>query len=555
MALVDTEKAAQQFGGFSRLPLLRQLGLMVGLAASVALGVWVVNWAQSPDYVPLFGSLSSQDAADVVQVLEQSGVAYKLSGSTVAIPSGEVHRVRLQLASQGVPRGEAGGGFELLDKEQPFGTSSFMEKARYNRALEGELSKSITTLASVQTARVHLAVPKRTVFTRRGNEASASVLVNLFPGRNLNDSQVAGIVYLVASSIPGMKADSVSVVDQQGRLLTNSKGNSQLAASTEQFRFVRDVESSYSQRIVELLTPMLGPEKVSAQVSIDMDFTDREETSETYAPTPGNGAVRSEQTLEEDRVGNAINGGVPGAETNTPPEEGEELLAAETPAGQQPSSSTRRATRNFEVDRTISHERKSPGEITRLSVAVVVDYLDQAAEDGTVQRVPLPEEELGRIEALVREAVGFNEARGDSVNILNSAFRQEEALEPLPEPGLVEDLLQNPMYARWGKQLLGVLGVVILIFGVLKPVLRSLAQGETPEAAQGQLAAAANGELQDGQLAEDQVTLTGNTGVLQLPGGAAISYEQQLDMAKSIAREDPKRVAQVVKSWVDEVPT
>ncbi|MCV6605576.1 MAG: flagellar basal body M-ring protein FliF, partial [Porticoccaceae bacterium] len=234
------------------------------------------------------------------------------------------------------------------------------------------------------------------------------------------------------------------------------------------------------------------------------------------------------------------------------PEEGEELLAADTPAATQPSSSTRRATRNFEVDRTISHERKSPGVINRLSVAVVVDYRDQVGADGAVERVPLPEEEMGRIEALVREAVGFNEARGDSVNIVNSAFRQEEALEPLPEPGLMEDILQNPMYASWGKQLLGILAVVILIFGVLKPVLRSLAQSGGSADKPQQLTA--NGELQEGQLAEDQVTLTGNTGVLQLPGGPAISYEQQLDMAKSIAREDPKRVAQVVKSWVDEVP-
>ncbi|MGS2724128.1 flagellar basal-body MS-ring/collar protein FliF [Porticoccus sp. GXU_MW_L64] len=553
MAIVDTEKAVQQFGGFSRLPLLRQLGLMVGLAASVALGVWVVNWAQSPDYVPLFGSLSSSDAAEVVQVLEQNGVSYQLNGNTVAIPAGEVHRMRLQLASQGVPRGEAGGGFELLDQEQPFGTSSFMEKARYNRALEGELSQSITTLASVQTARVHLAVPKRTVFTRRSNQASASVLVNLYPGRKLNDAQVAGIVHLVSSSIPGMESDNVSVVDQQGRLLTNSNGNSQLAASSEQFRFVRDVEATYSRRIVELLTPMLGPEKVSAQVSVDMDFTDREETSEVYSPAPGNRAVRSEQTLEENRVGNTGIGGVPGAESNTPPEDDEELLAAETPAAAQPTSSSRSATRNFEVDRTISHERRSPGEINRLSVAVVVDYRDQINDDGTVEKVPLPEEEMSRIEALVREAVGFNEARGDSVNIVNSAFRQEEVLEPAPEPSFMEELLQNPMYASWGRQLLGILAVVILIFGVLKPVLRSLAQG-AGSGGKAQQLAVANGELQGGQLAEDQVTLTGNTGVLQLPGGPAISYEQQLDMAKSIAREDPKRVAQVVKSWVDEVP-
>ena len=550
MALVDTEKAVQQFGGFSRLPLLRQLGLMLGLAASVALGVWVVNWAQSPDYVPLFGNLSSQDAADVVQVLEQSGVSYRLDGSMVSIPASEVHRMRLQLASQGVPRGESGGGFELLDQEQPFGTSSFMEKARYNRALEGELSKSITTLASVQTARVHLAVPKRTVFTRRGNQASASVLINLYPGRKLNDSQVAGIVYLVASSIPGMQADNVTVVDQQGRLLTNSKGNSRLAASSEQFRFVRDVESSYSQRIVELLTPMLGPEKVSAQVSIDMDFTDREQTSEVYSPTPGNRTMRSEQTLEENRIGGLGGGGVPGAESNTPPEEGEEQLAEDAVAVEQASSSTRRATRNYEVDRTISHERQTPGVINRLSVAVVVDYLDQLDADGNVQRVPLPAEEMTRIENLVRETVGFNEARGDSVNIVNSAFRQEEVLEPLPEPSLMEDIMENPLYASWGKQLLGILAVIVLIFGVLKPVLRNLAQagGDKP-----QLGVAA-GELANGQLADDQVTLTGNTGVLQLPGGPAISYEQQLDMAKSIAREDPKRVAQVVKSWVDEVP-
>ena len=552
MALVDTEKAAQQFGGFSNLPILRQLGLMAGLAASVALGVWVVNWAQSPDYMPLFGGMSPQDAAEVVQVLEQSGVPYKLNGNAVSIPAQNVHEMRLKLASQGVPSGKGGGGFELLDKEQPFGTSSFMEKARYNRALEGELSKSITTLASVQTARVHLAVPKRTVFTRRGNKASASVLVNLYPGRTLSDDQVAGIVYLVASSIPGMEAESVTVVDQQGRLLTNSKGNSQLAASTEQFRFVRDVESSYSQRIVELLTPMLGPDRVSAQVSIDMDFTAQESTSETFDPQQR--AIRSEQVLNESRNGaDGVAGGIPGALSNTPPEDGEEALTGETEAAEGISSTSSRATRNFELNRTVSHERKTPGTITRLSAAVVVDYVDQADDQGNVQRVPLQPEEIQRIEALVREAVGFSEARGDSVNVVNTAFRQDELIEPvLEQTSFMDELLNNPMYASWGKQLLGALAVILLIFGVLRPVLRSLAQ-QAQNSNKPQLATA-TGELQDGQLAEDQVTLTGQTGVLQLPGGPAISYEQQLDMAKSIAREDPKRVAQVVKSWVDEAP-
>lgn len=557
MALVNTEKAARQFEAFSGLPMLRQLGLMAGLAASVALGVWVVNWSQSPSFVPLYGGLSSQDAADVVQILQQSGTEYEVDGSTISVPAELVHETRLKLASEGVPRAEKEGGFELLDQEQPFGTSSFMEKARYNRALEGELSQSISTLSSVQTARVHLAIPKRSAFARRGDSASASVLVNLFPGRVLTEDQVAGIVHLISSSVPDMPAEMVSVVDQQGRLLTSSKKDSHLAASSEQFRFIREVETNYSQRIVELLSPMVGPDRVSAQVSVEMDFTHAEKTSEQFQPIRN--GIRSEQMVEESSSGSNSGGGIAGALSNAPPTA--DASPPEEGGGEQSqqASSTKNTTRNYELNKVISHVRESPGAIKRLSVAVVVDYIDQRGSDGKLTRTPLSDQEINRIEALVRDAVGFSELRGDSINVVNAPFRQDqiefELDDNAPPKTAVEEILDNPRYMGWGKQLAGILAILVLIFGVLRPVLRSLA---TIQPANAKPALAVSGgdnnsqitTLPDRGMDEDQVSLSASQ--LQLPNQVdRNNYEQQLTMARSVVKEDPKRVAQVVKGWLD----
>lgn len=535
MALVNSDNIAGQFVGMSRLPMVRQLGLLIGLAASIALGVGIYSWAKEPNYVPLFEGMSGADAAQVVTILEQGNTPYRMQGSMVAVPAGKVHNLRIQLASQGLPKSSS-PGYELLDEEQSFGTSSFIEKARFNRALEGELSRSIATLNSVKGARVHLAIPKKSAFLRNQQGASASVLISLFPGRKLNQSQIAGVIHLVASSVSGMDSEGVTVVDQQGNLLTGSGGSSAMAMGSEQFSFASSIEENYSQRIVDLLVPIMGAGKVRAQVTADVDFTAIERTSETFGPN--NSLLRSEQTSEERSSDNSkAFGGVPGAQSNQP------VAAAATPGADEAASSntsaatqtTRNATRNYELDKVISHIKEAPGSIKKLSIAVLLDHRQQTNEAGDTERLPLPDEEIERLTQLVKEAVGFNEERGDSVNLMNASFLEPELMEPLPEI----PIWQEPWVLDIAKQAVGGIGILILIFGILRPVMKSLAgfgksTGRT-----------VNGEL---QLGSDQVTLGGAP---QLPPGVT-SYDQQVQLAQNIAGQSPKRAASVMSDWVQD---
>lgn len=548
MALVKTDEIVSQGRGFSSLPFLRQLGLMFGLAASVAVGVAAVLWSQTPNYSLLYSNLSEQDVSEIVQALQQADIPYKLSkdATTVLVPDRHVHDARLKLAGQGLPKG-MGVGFEILQQDQGFGVSQFMENARYQRALEGELARTIASLQKVRSARVHLAIPKQTAFVRSRKKPSASVTVDLYPGRTLGEEQVAAIAHMVAASVPDMDVAQVTIIDQRGRLLTAPEGSGDMRLTATQFEHRRRVEEYLIRRIEDILTPIMGEGAVRAQVTADIDFTVVEQTRESYNPDLP--AIRSEQTIEEQTVGDArIAAGIPGSVSNQP--DGTEREAA-APAGPaqaagesapaRPTSSTRRVTRNYELDKTISHTRSGGGTIRRLSVAVVVDDKTVINEDGETVKQPLSQEELDRLTSLVKEAVGFDPLRGDRVNVVNTAFTAPPEAEPLPEPSLLES------GALWdmGKQALGILAVLFLIFGVLKPVMRELAaKGKA-------LPAAAGGGTLPAGMAEDQLTLSGPQGAPQLPPGQQPSdYESNLTAARNLAAQDPKRVAQVVNNWV-----
>lgn len=536
MALVNPENLAAQARGFNALPVLRQLGLMLGLAASVALGVAIVLWSRGSEYSLLYGRLSDSETAQVVQSLDSAAIPYRIErgSGVITVPGNKVHEARLQLATRGLPRSSGGEGFELLDKEQGFGTSRFMEQARYNRAIEGELARSIATLQSVEAARVHLAIPKRSVFVRDRSKPRASVVLQLFSGARLDDARLAGIVHLVAASVPGLEAEQVTVVDQKGRLLTNSSGSREIALSSSQLAYTSKLEEHYKQRIMDIIAPVTGADGVRAQVVADVDFTVVESTTQSYKPD--NRAVRSEETYEEKQVGLPGAAGIPGALSNQPPTAGS---TTETPTNEElrakPVSSTNRATRNFELDHSVSHTRRAPGQVQRLSVAVLVDYRSQLTDEGKVVRVPLPDDELVRITALIKEAVGFDEQRNDTVNVSNISFKAAEAIEPVEGP----PIWQQPWVWSVAKQALGVVLVLMLFFGVLRPVLRSLAEKAQPPRALPDGGAA--GQL---PLAADQVSLGGQS---QAP---AIPLEQQFGMARSMIENDPQRVAQVVKTWV-----
>jgi flagellar M-ring protein FliF len=546
----ETESGAMtQTVKLSSNPILRQLMIMVSIAASVALGVAVVLWSQTPTYSLLYGNLSTRDAGDVVAALEQANIQFKVDNTTgaVMVASKDLHNARLKLAGDGLPRGD-GMGFELLQQETGLGTSRAVEAARFHRALEGELARTIATLSTVQSARVHLATPKQSVFVRQKKSPSASVVLKLFSGRTLEKSQVASIVHLVAASVPELEASRVTVVDQRGTMLSTDMDAREMMLTANQFEYTRTLEDHYRKRVVDILMPFLGEENISAQVTAEVDFTMTEQTSERFNPDLP--ALRSEQVNEESSKLSAVQG-VPGAVSNQPPAAGTAPQTAGGQAGAEvaegtPLNSSKRATRNYELDKTVSHTRLSASNLKRLSVAVVVDNVVTTAEDGTVNSRERTPEEVSRISELVKEAIGYSAQRGDSVRVVNAAFQIPEPPESLPEIPIWEE----PWVWDIAKQVGGLVLVLILIFVVLMPTMKKLVATPVYTAE----AAAAAGGVPGGVLGQQQLGMEGGmTGQaegesMKLPGPA--KYEDTLDAARQMVNDDPKRVAQVVKSWV-----
>ncbi|MCP8898320.1 flagellar basal-body MS-ring/collar protein FliF [Gilvimarinus xylanilyticus] len=535
--------------GFSNLPLLRQVGLMIGLAASVAIGFYVVLWSQGEDYKPLYGSLDRLDSSQVVEILEQNQIPYKIEPSTGAllVTSEQLHTARLKLAEMGIGNNQS-VGFELLEKEQPLGTSQFIESARYHRSLEGELARTVTSIHTVRSARVHLAIPKRSVFVRDARKPTASVFVEVYPGREVEPRQVKAIANLVASSISELKNEDVTVIDQHGNLLSAGEEAPELILADKQRQYTANLEEGLLNRVNSILQPVIGAGNFRAEVSADVDFTAVEQAEELYSDE--NPVLRSEQSHMETKTGDTQIGGIPGALTNQPPAEAEapeQVLADGEQAEAVPQHRREQVTKNYEVDRVISYTRRQQGNLERLSVAVVVDDKLVPGPEGEPVREAWTAAELERLTMLVRDAVGFSAARGDSVNVVNSAFmaRDTGLSEPVERPWWQQEWLQP-----FVKPLVGFLLVLALIFGLLRPVLKTIAKSGADEAEDEEsrqleaLEAAGLG----GDVSADSVTLTG--GAMALPGPEE-GYEQQLNAIKGLIAEDPGRVAQVVKSWIN----
>lgn len=563
----------------SEMTMLRQVGLMVGLAASVAIGFAVVLWSQQPDYRPLYGSLAGMDSKQIMETLAAADIAYTVEPNSGAllVKADDVARARMKLAAAGVTPSDSNIGFEILDKDQGLGTSQFMEATRYRRGLEGELARTISSLNNVKGARVHLAIPKSSVFVRDERKPSASVLVELFSGRSLEPGQVLAIINLVATSVPELSKSQITVVDQKGNLLSDMAENSALTQAGKQFDYSRRMESMLTQRVHNILQPVLGNDRYKAEVSADVDFSAVESTSEQF--NPDQPALRSEQSTSEQRT--AANGppqGVPGALSNQPPAPasapqttggaaaaagaiapGQPLLDANgqqimDPATGQPmlapypADKRNQSTKNFELDRSISHTKQQQGRVNRLSVSVVVD--DQVkvnAADGTITRAPWGADELARFTRLVQDAVGFDASRGDSVSVINMPFSAERG-EVIAEAAFYT----QPWFWDIVKQVLGVLFILVLVFGVLRPVLNNI----TGNGKNKQLAAFGGSDVElggmgglDGELANDRVSLGGPQSIL-LPSPSE-GYDAQLNAIKSLVAEDPGRVAQVVKEWIN----
>ena len=537
--------------------MVRQLGVMLALAISVALGVAVVLWSQTPNYSLLYSNLGDRELSEVMSGLQQSGVEYKLEAGSGAIlvPSSQVDELRLKLAGLGLPRG-GGQGFELLEKETGFGGSQAIEKARIQRALEGEIARSIVTIQSVRSARVLLAIPKQSVFLRHRKKPSASVVVDMHQGRELNKPEVAAILHLVSSAVPQLDVSQVTVVDQKGALLSAKTSNDVMSLTSNQFEFKQGVEEHLINRVESILLPIVGAGAIRASVSADVDFTTTEQTQEQYNPDLA--ALRSEQVTEEQSNLAGVQG-VPGALSNQPPAAGVAPEVAEGELGSTASATTnvnKRSIKNYELDKKISHTKLSSGRVKRITVAVVIDNKQGAvtAEGGASASEPYSDEDVAKFTVLVKEAVGFNALRGDSVTITNLAFRQPDVPVALPEVPLWE----QAWVLDAAKQVVGGVFALILIFFVLRPTIKTLLEKPTaaglPASGQGTQmtpSGAMATEARASQSAgERSLELESDEELMMLE--APKSYEQRLEMAQKIAGEDPKRVAQVMKTWIKE---
>ncbi|MFT3856582.1 MAG: flagellar basal-body MS-ring/collar protein FliF [Aquabacterium sp.] len=529
------------------LPAQRKMMLAGGIAALVAIFAAMMIWGREGDYRVLYANLSDKDGGAILTALQQMQVPYKHAdgGAAILVPADKVHDVRLKLASAGLPKGSV-VGFELMEN-QKFGVTQFQERLNFQRGLEGELTRSIQALASVQSARVHLALPNQNGFFREQQKASASVVLTLYPGRTLDRGQIAGIVHLVSSSVPEMSPKAVSVVDQSGALLSGpQEGADQSGLDAQQLQYVRQIESNYTQRIRDILEPVVGKDNLRAQVNAEVDFSQVESTAEEYKPNQGQQAsatVRSQQTTEQIGQGSSTPSGVPGAASNQPPVpatapvngSAQQLQAGQ--GGTSNSNSRREAVTNYEVDRTVRVTRNATGTIKRLNAAVVLNHRTVTDAKGKTTTQPISQEELDKLTALVRETIGVDDRRGDSIKVINTPFHvDKEEVDETPfwkQPETVDVLrtLAVPMGLT--------LAALIVVFGAIRPAIHA-AKPPVPEEPANKLNAVVDDaeELPQIERAE-QLALEGP------------QVNDKLEQAKRFARENPQAMANVMRGWMN----
>jgi len=533
--------------------------LMVAVAALIAVVVAGSTWVKQSDYRILFSNIGERDGGSIIAALDQMNIPYKFSesGGSILIPGDKVHEVRLRLASQGLPKG-GGVGFELMEN-QKFGISQFAEQVNYQRGLEGELSRTIQSISAVQAARVHLAIPKPTVFVREELKPSASVLLNLYAGRSLDPIQIAGVQNLVAASVPNLAPASVTIIDQSGTMLSQLKSKLMDAGlDPSQLKYIREIEANAIKRVEDILSPILGPGNYRVQVAADVDFSQSEQTAETHRPnaTPPEISIRSQQTSESASTMPSAQG-VPGALSNQPPVPATAPLTqpavpgAGTPAGQaapvpgqinaagvqaqisnvgQPINTRKDSTINYEVDRTIRHTKQAVGVIKRLTAAVVVNHRKDTK--GAIK--PLPDPELRQLNDIVKEALGFSQERGDSVSVANAPFTAiEKSTLELP-------LWKDPEILALAKELFKYLAIAAIVgylmFKVILPLVKAMQPPPPPEP---QTRAQIGGTI---NIVDEE------EGESRTPS-AAQEFEKKLSHARELAQQDPKVVANIIKDW------
>lgn len=549
----DTPSWLEQWRANPRLPLM--LGVSAAVAAMAAL--WL--WSRAPDYGVLYSNLSDRDGGAIIASLQQMNIPYKFTdgGGALLVAANKVPEARLRLAAQGLPKGGT-VGFELLDN-QKFGTSQFAEQINYQRALEGELARSINSISAVSSARVHLALPKPSLFVREQKKPSASVVLTLHRGRTIDEGQISAVVHLISSSVPELSAKSITVVDQSGNLLSAANADTR-GLDTSQLKYAQEIEQGYIRRIEAILQPIVGAGNVHAQVAADIDFSIVENTDEKYRPNnqPGSAAIRSQQLSESGQQGGSGAGGVPGALSNQAPANpvapisnasqarGQLKTGGEAPApaamgGGGSSTNTRKdGTTNYELDRSIRHVQQGAGAIKRLSVAVLVNYRGSVGAQGKRETRALSATELEQIKNLVKETMGFSADRGDSVNVVNSLFAAEPTVET-PELPWWRQADNIELAKAAGKNLLLGSVVLYLLFGVLRPLLRRFLQpmASTP----------APTEAGQESVAEADVAAAGAS--VKSAEHQSKRHQDNVQYAQQAAVQGPQMVAMLVKNWMD----
>lgn len=533
-----------------------KIPLIIAGAAAISIIVALLLWFRSPDYRVLLSNLSAKDGGDIVGQLTQMNVPYQIAdnGSAILVPADKVHELRLKLAQSGLPKG-GNTGFELLDKEQ-FGISQFSEQINYQRALEGELSRTIESLSPVQSARVHLAIPKPTLFVREQKLPTASVTVGLLPGRMLDEGQISAIVHMVSSSVTGLTAANVIIVDQTGRLLTNND-NSQQSANSAQIKMTKEMEAHLKERIEDILSPLVGRANIHAQVTAQMDFSKVEQTSEEYKPnqTPDAAAVRSRQNSESLQNSNGGPSGVPGALSNQPvsapsaPIEANKESTDGKTAGNTRNgtlNTQRDETTNYEVDRKISHTQRQIGVVDRLSVAVIVNYQSQEGEKGPEMK-PLPPEMLQQIDALTREAMGYSAQRGDSINITNSLFTDDTPV--VEEPSLLNNPQVIGQALDYGKILLiALIAWFMWRFGIKPQWVKYRKTQQAQIDAEMSIANAS--QVKAPFVVEEEISEDMDEKTRRRLTRQRVSAEIQSQRIREMAEKDPQVVAMVIRQWL-----
>jgi flagellar M-ring protein FliF len=538
----------------------QRISMIVAAAAVLAVMLSIWMWSQKVEYRVLFSNFSDRDGGAIVASLQQLNIPYKFSdsGQAILVPETVVHEARLKLAAQGLPKG-GNVGFELMEN-QKLGISQFLEQVNFQRALEGELAQSIESLDSVAAARVHLALPKSSVFVRDQQKPTASIILTLRPGRILDDEQVSAIVHLVASSVPELPPAGVTIVDQSGNLLSSdAKKPNASGLDPTQLKYVQDMQQDIVKRVESIISPIVGMGNVRAEATADIDFSRTEQAAEVYKPNqaPNTAAIRSQQSAETSAV-NQTASGIPGALTNQPPVPATAPIVQPVPGGPGAAPATsstptqKDSTTNYEVDKTVSYVQQPMVGVKRLTVAVVVNYKRVYDASGQSTMKPLTDPERAQITELVQEAMGYNKDRGDSLNVVNTLFSTEpDVILPLwKQPKMIELALLI------GKYLLVFIVLMILYFRLLRPIIWNLT-GKTERDAKAKAdaeaaeAAALAAEEEAERIANDPdaiVNLSGDGDPDFIP---VMSYKENLEIAKSLAKRDPKLVASVIKGWVN----